>query len=92
MAWIAGWILVAHSVTPTLISCTILQVGQFFASSLLKPATSGLVGGTSSDTTRTMFALPSVFTAVQLARIVPTSPKPIVRELETSGFCLSLGS
>ena len=34
--WTAGWIFVAHSVTPTLISCTILQFGQCAASSLLK--------------------------------------------------------
>jgi hypothetical protein len=57
-----------------------------------KPATSGLVGGTSSETISTIFALPSVVTVAQFASMVPISPKPIVSELETKGFCLSDGS
>src|SRR5512139_846213 len=87
-----GWIFVAHSVTPTLISCTILQFGQFSASTSLMPFTSGIVGGTSLETISRMLALPSVLAMDQLARIVPTSLKPIVSDEDTSGCCSNDGS
>jgi len=51
-----------------------------------------MVGGTSRDTTMAICGLPSVTTVAQFARMRPTSPNPMVSELDTTGFCSKDGS
>ena len=87
-----GWILVAHSVTPTLISLTILHFGQWAASCSRRPFISGSVGGTSELLMTTICALPLLRIVAQSASSLPIWLNPTGSDAAVSGLTGCEGS